>query len=42
MSVPESRLSYFNGEGDDGTEVEIVMTTDKRAESEGRVRGLRD
>ena len=33
LSVPESRFSYFNGERDDGTEMEIVMTTDKRAES---------
>lgn len=31
--MPESRFSYFNGEGDGGTEVEIVMTTDKRAGS---------
>jgi len=33
LSVSESRLVYFNGEGDDGTEVEIVTMTDKRAES---------
>ena len=33
LSGPESRFSYFNDEGDDGTEMEIVMTTDKRVES---------
>ncbi|OCL10996.1 glycoside hydrolase family 31 protein [Glonium stellatum] len=33
FAVPESRFSYFNGEGDNGTEVDIIMATDKQTGS---------